>query len=44
MGTNPSYFEAQSLGFFWGEIDGNVLTIAFFDQNGSELFRDAITK
>ena len=44
FGSSPTWFEAQSLGFLWVEIDGRTLTGVFYDEDGIELFRQTMTK
>ena len=44
VGSNPTRFEASSLGFLWVEIDGNTFTGVFYDETGTELYRDTIVK
>ncbi len=44
FGSNPTWFEAQSLGFLWVEIAGRTLTGVFYDEDGIELFRQTMTK
>lgn len=44
LGTHPTSFEAQSLGFLWVEIEGRTLTGVFYDQDGAELFRQTMIK
>jgi hypothetical protein len=43
-GTNPVYFEDDSMGFLWVEIDGATLTGVFYDATGTELYRATLTK
>jgi hypothetical protein len=43
-GSDPNYFEAESHGFLWVEIDGNTFTGVFYDDQGNELFRRQILK
>lgn len=44
VGTNPTYFEAEELGFVWVEIDGRDFTAVFYDQAANELYRQTFTK
>jgi len=44
VGTNPTYFDDATPGFLWVELDGNVFTGVFYDQNANELYRGAFTK
>ena len=43
-GSNPSYYETESNGFMWVEIDGDTFTGIFYDQDANELFRRSFTK
>lgn len=44
VGTNPTYFDDNSPGFLWIELDGNQFTGVFYDQNATELYRGSFTK
>jgi tartrate-resistant acid phosphatase type 5 len=44
-GNNPSYFEDVSQeGFVWFEIDGNTMTVQFWNQLGVMDYEGVITK
>lgn len=44
VGSQPSYFESETLGFLFVEIDGNTLTAEFIDTSGSVMFTRTLTK
>ncbi len=43
-GSNPSYFENETYGFVWVELDGDTMTAAFYDETGAELYRGSYTR
>jgi hypothetical protein len=43
-GAQPAYFESETLGFLFVEIDGNTLTADFIDTTGASLFTRTLTK
>ncbi len=43
-GGEPAFWGEARNGVMWVEIDGNVLTGVFYDQDGNELYRRQITK
>ncbi len=43
-GTNPAYFAESSLGFLWVEIDGDLMTGVFYDEDGVELYRNTMVR
>ncbi len=43
-GDNPAWFEEETNGFLWVEIDGRTFTGVFYDADGNELFRRSVTK
>jgi hypothetical protein len=43
-GTNAAWYEAESAGFFLGEIDGSTLTGGFYDSEGSLLYERTVSK
>lgn len=43
-GSNPTYFQQNTLGFVWVEIKGRALTAEFIDVNGTVEFTRTVTK